>query len=81
MRVGCGLIGFFTLEIHMQSKRTFLALSTAALLGGVAALTPAWAQPATVRVDGSSTVFPISEAVAEEFQRCLLYTSPSPRDS
>ena len=53
----------------MQSKRAFLALSTAALLGGVAAFTPAWAQPATVRVDGSSTLFPISEAVAEEFQR------------
>lgn len=25
--------------------------------------------PATIRIDGSSTVFPISEAVAEEFQR------------
>ena len=39
----------------------------------------------TIEVDGSSTVYPVSEAVAEEFGKlhsgCLLYTSPSPRDS
>jgi phosphate transport system substrate-binding protein len=55
----------------MQSKRSFLALSTAAALAGVVGVSTAWAQaaPPTVRVDGSSTVFPLSEAVAEEFQR------------
>jgi phosphate transport system substrate-binding protein len=30
---------------------------------------PATSEPALIRVDGSSTVFPISEAVAEEFQK------------
>lgn len=54
----------------MQSKRAFLSLTTAAALAGVVGFSTAWAQtPTTVRVDGSSTVFPISEAVAEEFQR------------
>jgi len=53
----------------MQAKRTFLALAATALLGATASLMPAWAQTPTVRVDGSSTVFPISEAAAEEFMK------------
>jgi phosphate transport system substrate-binding protein len=43
-----------------------LALA-AALTGALTA--PALAQPTTVKVDGSSTVFPVTEAVAEEFQK------------
>ncbi len=35
----------------------------------VAMTSPAWAKPALIKVDGSSTVFPITEAVAEEFQK------------
>jgi phosphate transport system substrate-binding protein len=51
----------------MQLQRiagTALLVSLAACGGGEPG-----AGPATVRVDGSSTVFPITEAVAEEFQR------------
>jgi phosphate transport system substrate-binding protein len=43
-----------------------LALA-AALTGALTA--PAFAQPTTIKVDGSSTVFPATEAVAEEFQK------------
>jgi phosphate transport system substrate-binding protein len=35
----------------------------------VTACRPGGSAPATVQIDGSSTVFPISEAVAEEFQK------------
>jgi phosphate transport system substrate-binding protein len=43
-------------------------------LAGVAALaaasaSPALAQPKTIAIDGSSTVFPVMEAVAEEYQK------------
>ena len=34
-----------------------------------AALSPAWSQAKTIAIDGSSTVFPVMEAVAEEFQK------------
>ena len=37
------------------------------MLGGVAATPAATAQ--VVKVDGSSTVFPVTEAVAEDFQK------------
>jgi phosphate transport system substrate-binding protein len=36
---------------------------------GVAIAGPALAQTRTIAIDGSSTVFPVSEAVAEEFQK------------
>jgi phosphate transport system substrate-binding protein len=42
---------------------------TAACGGGTAPGSPGAANAALVTLDGSSTVFPISEAVAEEFQR------------
>ena len=45
---------------------SLLAISVAALAGSVLATDRAEAQ--VVKVDGSSTVFPITEAVAEEFQ-------------
>jgi phosphate transport system substrate-binding protein len=32
-------------------------------------LSPAYAQTKLVKIDGSSTVYPATEAVAEEFQR------------
>ncbi len=44
------------------------ALAAAAVMA-LAAPPPAAAQPKTVRLDGSSTVYPITEAVAEEFQK------------
>jgi len=34
----------------------------------IAALNPAWSQEKIIKIDGSSTVYPITEAVAEEFQ-------------
>ena len=58
---------------------TLLALSLAACSGGAEAQTPSQPAPAassqaprlsgTIEVDGSSTVYPIAEAVAEEFSK------------
>jgi phosphate transport system substrate-binding protein len=36
---------------------------------GAAAATPAFSQTKTIAIDGSSTVFPVQEAIAEEFQK------------
>jgi phosphate transport system substrate-binding protein len=44
-------------------------LSHLAVAAAFAAAAPAFAQQQVVKVDGSSTVFPITEAVAEEFQK------------
>ena len=54
----------------MKLPRT-LALASLTLLGMAQTLTgaPAAAATALIRIDGSSTVFPITEAVAEEFQK------------
>ena len=49
----------------MKQLKIYAAI--AAMLGGVAAAPVATAQ--VVKIDGSSTVFPITEAVAEEFQK------------
>jgi phosphate transport system substrate-binding protein len=49
----------------MKQLKVYAAV--AALLGGVAIAPVASAQ--VVKVDGSSTVFPVSEAVAEDFQK------------
>ncbi len=72
------------MKIHARSHTTFLALAVvlagcgskhkaAAEAGGgpsaKGAGAPAEAAEGTVTVDGSSTVFPITEAVAEEFQK------------
>jgi len=40
-----------------------------AVLGSLVLSPPLWAAPPVVKIDGSSTVFPITEAVAEEFQK------------
>jgi len=52
---------------HLSARRTLLAIAAATAIG--AASSQALAQAPTIRIDGSSTVFPISEAVAEEFQK------------
>jgi phosphate transport system substrate-binding protein len=44
------------------------ALTLAAVFSASSLASPAFAQSPIVKIDGSSTVFPISEAVAEEFQ-------------
>src|SRR6187431_1943449 len=46
-------------------KRTLLALSLLAAVG----IAPQAGKAQVIQVDGSSTVFPITEAVAEEFQK------------
>jgi phosphate transport system substrate-binding protein len=53
-------------EMDIASKFKLLgaAMATAAALGAAAA-----ANAQTVKIDGSSTVYPITEAVAEEFQK------------
>jgi phosphate transport system substrate-binding protein len=48
-------------------KRLKIYAAVAAVLGGLAAAPVAVAQ--VVKVDGSSTVFPVTEAVAEDFQK------------
>ncbi len=54
----------------MQLKQTLSAAGVVALMAGAFSATPATAQAETfIKVDGSSTVFPITEAVAEEFQK------------
>jgi phosphate transport system substrate-binding protein len=40
-----------------------------ALVSAVLLAAPAFAQQKIVKIDGSSTVFPITEAVAEDFQK------------
>jgi phosphate transport system substrate-binding protein len=44
-------------------------MKTLALASAVLLAAPAFAQQRIVKIDGSSTVFPITEAVAEEFQK------------
>jgi phosphate transport system substrate-binding protein len=45
------------------------SISYLAVVAAFTAAAPAFAQQQVVKVDGSSTVFPITEAVAEEFQK------------
>ncbi|MGB3207182.1 MAG: hypothetical protein WBB28_19535 [Crinalium sp.] len=51
-------------------KRVSL-LSAIALLAGTlgVSISPVQSQTGTIQMDGSSTVYPITEAVAEEFQK------------
>ena len=60
--------------LSLQKRLCAIALvsaTTAAACGGGSSESPASsnAAPALIQLDGSSTVFPISEAVAEEFQK------------
>jgi phosphate transport system substrate-binding protein len=54
----------------MLKLNTFKLLTVATMVGGLFAATqPALAETKLVTIDGSSTVFPITEAVAEDFQK------------
>ena len=55
----------------MNLKHTFKTLSVAAAMAGAlgTSASTAFAADKLIKVDGSSTVFPITEAVAEEFQK------------
>ena len=54
----------------MLKINTFKLLTAATMAGCLfAAAQPALAETKLVTVDGSSTVFPITEAVAEDFQK------------
>jgi len=48
---------------------SYFKLAALAGLAGVAAFAHSTARADTVKIDGSSTVFPVTEAVAEEFQK------------
>ncbi|HSW64137.1 MAG TPA: PstS family phosphate ABC transporter substrate-binding protein [Dissulfurispiraceae bacterium] len=49
--------------------RTFISAGIAAAMALALASVPATAADKIIKIDGSSTVYPISEAVAEEFQK------------
>ena len=49
--------------------RTGFSMQALAFAGALAAASAAYAQMKIVKIDGSSTVFPVTEAVAEEFQK------------
>lgn len=53
----------------MKLKQTLSAFGVAALVVGTLGVAPSKAADTIIKVDGSSTVFPITEAVAEEFQK------------
>jgi phosphate transport system substrate-binding protein len=53
----------------MNFKRTLLAAGTAAVVAGSLGMSASHAASPLVQIDGSSTVFPVTEAVAEDFQK------------
>jgi len=53
----------------MKLKQTLSAFGIVALVVGTLGVAPSQAADTIIKVDGSSTVFPITEAVAEEFQK------------
>jgi phosphate transport system substrate-binding protein len=55
--------------IHDIHEETSMTRFNVLILAGALAAGPALAQTPTVKIDGSSTVYPISEAVAEDFQK------------
>ncbi len=56
-----------------ENKETKVLARVASLMAlaffAMATLNPAWSQDKIIKIDGSSTVYPITEAVAEEFQK------------
>ena len=54
------------MDIGLKPLKLMGAVASAAAVAGLAATTVA---AETIKIDGSSTVFPITEAVAEEFQK------------
>jgi phosphate transport system substrate-binding protein len=55
--------------MQAQGFRTWTFAAVALLLVLFTAIDAAWSQGALVKIDGSSTVYPVTEAVAEEFQK------------
>ncbi len=53
----------------MRLKALVQALAVLAVAGGATVAAPAARAQQIVKIDGSSTVFPVTEAVAEEFQK------------
>jgi phosphate transport system substrate-binding protein len=54
----------------MNARRSLLAAAVAGVVGAAIGASPLPAKADTlIKIDGSSTVFPITEAVAEEFQK------------
>ena len=58
---GLGMVVFVMLSLMAGSIQVGNVVIT-----GI--LSPAWSQEKVIKIDGSSTVYPITEAVAEEFQ-------------
>ena len=58
-----------SLQMRLWAIALVSATTAAACGGGSSESAASNAAPAVIQVDGSSTVFPISEAVAEEFQK------------
>jgi phosphate transport system substrate-binding protein len=56
------------MEISMQTKFV-KSLALAAVISAAFTIQPAAAADKIIKIDGSSTVYPITEAVAEEFQK------------
>ncbi|GAB4385912.1 MAG: PstS family phosphate ABC transporter substrate-binding protein [Phycisphaerales bacterium] len=57
------------MALFSRGKKTLLAMAGAVLALGLFGPQSALAQYKIIRIDGSSTVFPATEAVAEEFQK------------
>ena len=53
----------------MNLKRTIVTLGVAAAVAGALSVSARAADDKIIKIDGSSTVYPITEAVAEEFQK------------
>jgi phosphate transport system substrate-binding protein len=54
--------------MNTNITKVFTRLGAMALVAGALCATPARAEP-VIQIDGSSTVYPVTEAVAEEFQK------------
>jgi len=53
----------------MNFKSALSGIATATIIGGLGMAAPSVAADKIVQIDGSSTVYPITEAVAEDFQK------------
>ncbi len=53
----------------MNLKRALTMMGVAAAVAGTLSAAPAQAADKLIQIDGSSTVYPVTEAVAEEFQK------------
>ncbi len=53
----------------MNFKRAIASMGVAAAVAGTLSIAPVQAADKLIQIDGSSTVYPVTEAVAEEFQK------------